>query len=239
MLLSLLPLLSTIILPARGQVTATNPNGATNPDKPSFYPVGSQVNQTSFSRLLSLNGVDDFCLWGPPEPGPDSLIGNTEPVVVAYCLKPRNGARWVQIRTSFMVHGADHDRRLIPDGAITAAHVHYPSPIIFTVLNAADVPQFIKTPLYVQIHGFWDGTKANIVRCLALLHLLSMLTPPQPAGDSGGELDPHGAENLGNPIGGNVTSNVPTGSDVFYEEWMSFVRPLSDLLLPVTCAAIC
>ncbi|KAJ9118166.1 hypothetical protein QFC22_004070 [Naganishia vaughanmartiniae] len=37
-----------------------------------------------------------------------------------------------------------------------------------------------------------------------------------------GELDPHGAENLGNPIGGNVTSNV-SGSDVFYEEWMSFV----------------
>lgn len=30
------------------------------------------------------------------------------------------------------------------------------------------------------------------------------------------------AENLGNPIGGNVTSNV-TGSDVFYEEWMSFM----------------
>lgn len=38
----------------------------------------------------------------------------------------------------------------------------------------------------------------------------------------GGELDPHGAENLGNPIGGNVTSDV-SGSDVFYEEWMSFV----------------
>ena len=45
----------------------------------------------------------------------------------------------------------------------------------------------------------------------------------QPYGDSGGELDPHGAENVGNPIGGNVTSNVPTGGDVFYEEWMSFV----------------
>lgn len=38
----------------------------------------------------------------------------------------------------------------------------------------------------------------------------------------GGELDPHGAENLGNPIGGNVTSDV-SGSDVFYEEWMSFI----------------
>jgi hypothetical protein len=38
--------------------------------------------------------------------------------------------------------------RLIPDGAITAAH-------------------FIKTPYYVQIHGFWDGTSMNIVRLFA------------------------------------------------------------------------
>lgn len=44
-----------------------------------------------------------------------------------------------------------------------------------------------------------------------------------PAGDTGGELDPHGEKNLGNPIGGNVTTDVATGSDVFYEEWMSFV----------------
>ncbi|TXT07484.1 hypothetical protein VHUM_03204 [Vanrija humicola] len=155
---------------AQAGVVATNPNGATNPDKPEFYPVGAQVNQTSLSRLLSLNGVDDFCLFGPMEPGPDSLIGNTEPTVVSWCTKPRNNAR------------------LIPDGAIHAAHV-------------------IKTPAYVQIYGFWDGTKVNI-----------------PAGDSGGELDPHGAENLGNPIGGNVTSNIVDGkTDVFYEEWMSFI----------------
>ena len=63
----------------------------------------------------------------------------------------------------------------------------------------------MKTDLYVQINGLWDGTRLNI-----------------PYGDSGGELDPHGAENVGNPIGGNVTSNV-SGRDVFYEEWMSFV----------------
>jgi hypothetical protein len=38
----------------------------------------------------------------------------------------------------------------------------------------------------------------------------------------GGELDPHGATNMGNPVGGNVTSNV-SGKDVFYEEWMNYV----------------
>ncbi|KAJ9099761.1 hypothetical protein QFC21_003759 [Naganishia friedmannii] len=150
-------------------VTATFPNGVTNPPAPTLAAVGSVVNQTSYSRLLTLNGVDDFCIFGPPEPGPDSLIGNVEPIVVAYCAKARNGAR------------------IIPDGTIHSAH-------------------FIKTPMYVQIQGYWDGTRAANI----------------PYGDYGGELDPHGAENLGNPIGGNVTSNV-SGQDVFYEEWMSFV----------------
>ncbi|CAK9785271.1 hypothetical protein CC85DRAFT_285338 [Cutaneotrichosporon oleaginosum] len=154
---------------ANAQVTATFPNGDTNPAAPEFLPIGAQVNQTSMSRLLSLNGIDDFCLYGPPEEGPDSLIGNVEPIVVAYCTKPRNQAR------------------LIPDGAIHSAHL-------------------IKTPLYVQISGMWDGTTVNI-----------------PAGDTGGELDPHGAENKGNPVGGNVTTNLATGRDIFYEEWMSFI----------------
>jgi len=152
----------------QAQVTATFPNGVTNPDRPEIAQPGAVINQTSDSRLITLNSVDDFCIYGPPEPGPDSLIGNVEPIVVAYCTKPRNGAR------------------LIPDGTIQSAH-------------------FVKTDQYVQINGFWDGTKVNI-----------------PYGDSGGELDPHGAENVGNPIGGNVTSNV-SGQDVFYEEWMSFV----------------
>lgn len=41
-------------------------------------------------------------------------------------------------------------------------------------------------------------------------------------GDYGGELDPHGAKDLGNPIGGNVTSNI-SGEATFYEEWMEFI----------------
>jgi len=27
---------------------------------------------------------------------------------------------------------------------------------------------------------------------------------------------------MGNPVGGNVTSNI-TGEDVFYEEWMNYI----------------
>lgn len=44
---------------------------------------------------------------------------------------------------------------------------------------------FVKTPSYVQITGTGDFTKIGIT-----------------AGDPGGELDPHGADGNGNPIGG-------------------------------------
>lgn len=64
---------------------------------------------------------------------------------------------------------------------------------------------FVKTPLYWQIHGYGDFTSMNIAY-----------------GDTGGELDPHGATGDGNPIGGNVTTNA-TGSDVSYEEWMNYI----------------
>lgn len=50
---------------------------------------------------------------------------------------------------------------------------------------------FVQTPDYVQITGVGDLTRLNI-----------------PAGDTGGELDPHGADGNGNPIGGLVFSNA-------------------------------
>lgn len=50
-----------------------------------------------------------------------------------------------------------------------------------------------------------------------LSHIEIVLTLLKPEGDSGGELDPHGPDAVGNPIGGNVTSDV-SGEDVFYEE---------------------
>ncbi|WFC98673.1 hypothetical protein MYAM1_001405 [Malassezia yamatoensis] len=144
-------------------VVATGPLGATNPSQPSL---NTTVNQTSVSRLVSINSVDDWCTFGPINTS--SLLGEQEGEVVAYCTKPRN------------------DARVIPDGTVTAAH-------------------FVKTPLYVQVMALGDFTKIGFG-----------------ANDTGGELDPHGATNMGNPVGGNVTSNV-TGSDVFYEEWMNYV----------------
>ncbi|KAH9993495.1 hypothetical protein BJV74DRAFT_770865 [Russula compacta] len=67
---------------------------------------------------------------------------------------------------------------------------------------------FVKTPDYVQVTGVGDLTKINI-----------------PAGDEGGELDPHGADGKGDPIGGLVFSNAFTGPGQFVQlhEWTNFV----------------
>jgi hypothetical protein len=64
---------------------------------------------------------------------------------------------------------------------------------------------FVKTPDYVQVTGVGDFTKINI-----------------PKGDDGGELDPHGADGNGNPIGGLVYGNS-FGANLQYHEWTSFI----------------
>ncbi|KAG6906752.1 hypothetical protein DXG01_012282 [Tephrocybe rancida] len=76
-------------------VLATGTQGPTNPPAPTM---GTAINQTSMSRLLSVNLVDDFCIFAPP-----SLynISDSETFEVAWCTQQRNNAR------------------LIPDGTLT------------------------------------------------------------------------------------------------------------------------
>ncbi|KAF5331744.1 hypothetical protein D9758_017189 [Tetrapyrgos nigripes] len=64
---------------------------------------------------------------------------------------------------------------------------------------------FVKTPDYVQVTGVGDFTKINI-----------------PSGDDGGELDSHGADGKGNPIGGLIFGNT-FGNALQYHEWTSFI----------------
>lgn len=64
---------------------------------------------------------------------------------------------------------------------------------------------FVQTPDYVQVTGVGDLTKLNI-----------------PAGDEGGELDPHGATGNGNPIGGLVFSSA-FGQMEQIHEWTNFM----------------
>ncbi|KAG1729129.1 hypothetical protein EDB19DRAFT_1897282 [Suillus lakei] len=125
-------------------------------------------NQTSECQNAYVNTVQDWCVWAPPQPGPDSVIGNTEQIEVAWCMQSGYGTR------------------LIPDGSITGAHV-------------------VVTPDYVQVTGVGNLTNINI-----------------PAGDGGGELDPHGADGNGNPIGGLVFSSA-FGALEQIHEWTNFV----------------
>jgi hypothetical protein len=111
---------------------------------------GTTETQESLCQTSYFNGPDDFCIWGPH--APDSVVGDTEGEMVAWCTKPGHGTR------------------LIPEGALTGL-------------------QWIKTPDYVQAVGFLDQTAINIK-----------------AGDWGGEMDPHGADLRGNPMGGVVFS---------------------------------
>ncbi|RDB28045.1 hypothetical protein Hypma_002193 [Hypsizygus marmoreus] len=129
---------------------------------------GTGLNQTSNCQNAYLNSAADWCIWSPPEPGPGSVIGNTERIEVAWCIKNGTGAR------------------LIPDGTISGAH-------------------FVQTPDFVQITGVGNLTFLNI-----------------PAGDTGGELDPHGQDGLGNPIGGLVFSSAFGQLQEIFE-WTNFI----------------
>ncbi|KAJ6522777.1 hypothetical protein DFH09DRAFT_200620 [Mycena vulgaris] len=145
-------------------VIATGTQGVTNPP---VATMPTTINQKSMARLLSVNSIDDFCLFAPPTV---AGIPDTETVEVAWCTLPRNNAR------------------VIPDGTFTGV-------------------TFLKTDFYVQIMGTGDLTKLNIA-----------------AGDTGGgELDPHGAEGTGNPVGGNVTTTVADGIDEPIAEWMLYI----------------
>ncbi|RDX57386.1 hypothetical protein OH76DRAFT_1476784 [Lentinus brumalis] len=152
---------SATYLPSNAPKTSEKGQSGTNQ-------CGTGSDQNSMCQNLYINGIDDFCLFAPPEPGADSVIGNTERIEVAWCLKPGYGTR------------------LIPDGAITGAH-------------------FVQTPDYVQVTGVGDLTKLNI-----------------PKGDEGGELDPHGADGNGNPIGGLVFSSA-FGDLQQIHEWTNFM----------------
>ncbi|KAF5327295.1 hypothetical protein D9619_003916 [Psilocybe cf. subviscida] len=122
-------------------------------------------NQNSLCQTSWLNGLDDFCLWAPSEPG--HVVGDIEGEMIAWCTKPGHGTR------------------LIPAGALKGV-------------------QFMKTSDYVQVVGFIDQTAINIM-----------------AGDWGGEMDPHGADLRGNPMGGLVFSSGYQNKQVI--EWHNFM----------------
>lgn len=76
--------------------------------------------------------------------------------------------------------------------------------------GAVTAAQFMRTSAYIQITGLFDQTSIGLA-----------------ANDTGGELDPHGDDNLGNPVGGLVYSQDPAfavnGSYGQVHNWNLFV----------------
>jgi hypothetical protein len=70
-------------------VQGTGTMGVTNP---TAAVENTPLNQTSESRLLTLNSIDDFCIFAPPTP---QIIADSETIEVAWCTKPRNNARLI------------------------------------------------------------------------------------------------------------------------------------------------
>jgi hypothetical protein len=66
--------------------------------------------------------------------------------------------------------------------------------------------QFMRTSAYIQITGTFDQTGVGLA-----------------SDDYGGELDPHGADLLGNPLGGLVYSTgMPSGDNKTYMQVQSW-----------------
>lgn len=102
-----------------------------------------------------------------------------------------------------------HGSRLMPAGTITGAHVRarpskqnrhrFP-------LTSFAIAQFVRTSAYIQITGRLQQSGVGL----------------DPS-DQGGELDPHGADLLGNPLGGLVySSGMPTGDNSTLQQVISW-----------------
>lgn len=109
-------------------------------------------NQNSLCQTSFLNSIQEFCLWGAPQP--NSIVADIEGEMVAYCTTKKFGTR------------------LIPAGAIQGI-------------------QLTRTPGYIQVVGYIDQTGLGLQ-----------------ASDTGGEEDPHGADQRGNPLGALMYSSA-------------------------------
>ncbi|KAG0148730.1 hypothetical protein CROQUDRAFT_60275 [Cronartium quercuum f. sp. fusiforme G11] len=138
----------------------------------SGYNICNATTQNKDSRCQTawLDSIEGFCLWGATKP--DSIVGDIEGEMVAYCTQKKYGAR------------------MIPSGTIQGI-------------------QLTRTPSYIQIVGFFNQKVLNIKES-----------------DTGGELDSHGADLRGNPLGALVYStafNHPSAGPTQVIEWTSFV----------------
>lgn len=78
----------------------------------------------------------------------------------------------------------------------------------------------MNTPAYIQITAWIDQTKVGLL-----------------PSDQGGELDPHGADGLGNPLGGLVYSTgLPSGDNTTEQQTQSWNQFFNG---PTFCMKLC
>lgn len=82
--------------------------------------------------------------------------------------------------------------------------------------------QVLKTPDYIQIAGFIDQSQIN-------------MTPE----DYGGELDPHGADLRGNPLGGLMYSNAFSGSNGNNDSYQQIIDWTNFMGANAFCIKVC
>ncbi|PPQ66939.1 hypothetical protein CVT24_008536 [Panaeolus cyanescens] len=153
---------------------------------PSTPTMSSNGLKVPFTLLSSVSAFRSACSK-PPDPAVPHIFA-----ACYFCLwAPPNPGQTVGDIEGEMVAWCTkpgHGTRVIPAGTISGV-------------------QLTRTPDYIQVVGFMDQTKINMV-----------------AGDWGGEMDPHGADRRGNPIGGIMfTKAFSNGGYDQVVEWHNFM----------------
>jgi len=200
--LSFLLLLGASILCVSGQ-TPTSPPSST----PTLGPSPLPLTQYSFQYPNLPEQVNPFNVGRGPQSGYNICNSTTE--------GPNSECQTMFLNSiqDFCLWGSPKPKGVIGD--VEAEVVAYcTKPGHGTRLmppGTLTAVQFIKTPGYIQVTGNFNQTGIGLL-----------------ASDSGGELDPHGADFFGNPLGGLVFSNnLPTAKNnstfTQVKNWSNFV----------------
>ncbi|KAL7005084.1 hypothetical protein EMMF5_005324 [Cystobasidiomycetes sp. EMM_F5] len=153
-----------------------------------------QNSQTSQCQTAVVNSIEDFCLWGPPNP--EGEIGATEQIEVAYCTRNGRGTR------------------SIPNGILKAAHF-IQTPDFIQITGYGD---FTK----MNVKGGDAGGELDPVR-RSFLHVQLSKAPADATLTAYFLIKQHGPDGYGNPHGGLVFSDAFGGGMQQIPEWTKSV----------------
>jgi len=201
--LSSVLLLGASVLSASGSVTTTAPPAAA----PTLGNAPLPLTQYNFKYPDLPEKVNPFAVGRGPQSGYNICNSTTE--------GPESQCQTMFLNTiqDFCLWGSPTPNGVIGDvEAVVVAYCTKPGRGTRIIPpGTLTAVQFIKTPGYIQVTGLFNQSGIELK-----------------ATDSGGELDPHGADKAGNPLGGLVFSNnLPTAKDNTtisqVKNWSNFV----------------